>query len=214
MTPWPSVRWSASPQSGRMPPAAMSLTWNETIRRPNFWIMRFDVVRAHARIGRGRVTRGAADGPADVDLRRHVARIGALHHDFPRALELAVTLGVGEARAELAVVVVEVGGTDAGLDRALAELVELRRGRERLRVAAETAGAARAALAEMILAEDLAGRDLTFPGALARGCRDDPGSGCRTCRRARAARACPAGCPAGCRCSGTDSPDSRRARRS
>ena len=60
----------------------------------------------------------------------------------------------------------EVRGADAGLDRALAELVELLRGRQRLREAAETTGAVRAALADHLLAEDLRRGDLPVPGAL------------------------------------------------
>ena len=67
------------------------------------------------------MTGGAADRPADVDLRDDPARVGALHDDLPRALEHAV---VQEPGLELRLVVVEVRRAEAGLDRALAEAVE------------------------------------------------------------------------------------------
>ena len=95
-------------------------------------------------------------GPTGVDLGGDVAHVRVVHQDFPRGLDGAVDVVL---RVELARVVVDVDLADAGLDRALAQAVERRRGGERLGVGALTrsSGAARA---DELLAQGLGGGDL------------------------------------------------------
>ena len=94
-------------------------------------------------------------GPEDVELDEDVARIGALDDDLPGRLQDAV---VDVLAVELLRVVVDVDGSDALLDRVLAERVEVLGGAERVLVGPD-ARAAEVAGAQRVSAEDLGRRD-------------------------------------------------------
>ena len=151
MSPSPRARRSAVPAFARG--LTTSLTWKLIDARG---VRRVAHQRDHVLLAR--------DGPAEVDLRADVARIGVVHQELPLRLEHA---GVVDPvrRVEGRRVVVEVRRADAGLDRALADAVHQLRV-DQVLLQAGAARVERVGRADDLLAEDLRGLDLLVPVAL------------------------------------------------